>query len=77
MPPTTSPIAELSYSVDGGDFYPVGPKDGVLDDLSEEFSVRPPKAQLSPGAHTILVRATDAADNATTAQILVSIKSLP
>ncbi len=67
---STSSIAELGYSVDGGDFYPLSPRDGVLDDLSEDFSVRLPR--LSPGLHTVLVRTCDAAENATTAQILVS-----
>lgn len=65
-------IAELSYSVDGGDFYPVGPRDGVLDDLSEDFAVRLPRLQ--PGLHTVLVRATDAADNSATGQLLIQVK---
>lgn len=67
-----APIAELSYSVDGGEFYPVGPRDGVLDDLSEDFAVRLPR--LLSGLHTVLVRATDAADNSATGQLLVQMK---
>lgn len=73
----TSPISELSYSIDGGDFYPVGPRDGVLDDLQEDFAVSPHKALLSPGVHTFLVRAVDAADNAVTSQILVAGPARP
>ena len=70
----TSPIAELSYSIDGGELYPVGPRDGVLDDLQEDFAVQPPKALLPGGTHTLLVRAVDAADNAVTSQLLIAIK---
>lgn len=65
----TSPIAELSYAIDNGDFYPIGVRDGVLDDLSEDFQIKP--LRLSPGPHTLLLRASDVADNTTTAQIIV------
>lgn len=65
----TSPIAELAYSLDGGDFYPLGPRDGVLDDLSEEFAAR--LLRLAAGPHTLLVRTSDAADNSATAQLVI------
>ena len=66
---SVSSLAELAYSLDGGDFLPILPKDGVLDDLVEEFVLTLPELQLGP--HTIIIRATDGADNVTTAQILV------
>jgi hypothetical protein len=64
-----SPLAELAYSVDGGDFFPMPPRDGVLDDSTEEFSVKLPP--LSPGSHVVVVKAVDAAENATAARIRV------
>ena len=67
---STSPIAELSYAIDGGDFYPLQARDGVLDDPAEDFTVH--LNRLSKGLHTVLVRASDAAENTATAQIVIS-----
>ena len=67
-----SPIAELAYSIDGGDYFPIAPRDGILDEASEEFAVRPPR--LGPGTHLALVRAADAADNASTVQLVIQVK---
>lgn len=67
-----SPIVELSYSIDGGDFFPIAPRDGVLDDASEDFQVRPPR--LTSGSHLALVRAGDAADNVSTVQLVIQVK---
>jgi len=64
----TSPISELSYSVDGAEFLPARPKDGILDDLVEDFAFKLPK--LTPGSHSIAVRAVDAADNVGSAQVV-------
>jgi outer membrane protein assembly factor BamB len=57
-----SAISELAYSIDGGDWQPFAPRDGIFDDPTEEFSVKLP-AKLAPGAHSLAVRAVDAADN--------------
>lgn len=65
----TSPLGELSFAVDGGDFLPVGARDGVLDDATEEFAFKLPR--LGPGGHTVLIRAADAADNAAVVQLVV------
>ena len=54
-----SPITELAYSVDGGDWAPIAPKDGVFDELEEAFTVKLPS--LATGGHTIGVRAVDSA----------------
>lgn len=71
----SSPLAELAYSVDGGEFLPAGARDGVLDELAEEFAFRLPR--LSPGPHAIVVRATDAADNAAAVQLVVTVPAMP
>lgn len=67
-----SPISELSYAIDGGDFFPIAARDGVLDEASEEFQVRPPR--ISSGSHLVLVRASDAADNVATMQLVIQVK---
>ena len=67
----TSPIAELTYAIDGGELLPVAVRDGVLDDLSEEFSVRP--TRLTAGSHTLVVRTSDGADNIAAAQIIIQV----
>jgi hypothetical protein len=68
-----SPITELSYSVDGGEWQPFAPRDGVLDDPSEDFTVQLPKT-LAPGAHSLAVRAVDAADNVGATQVTFRVK---
>lgn len=70
---TTSPLADISYAIDGGEVLPIAVKDGVLDDLSEEFSVQPPR--LSPGSHTLVVRVSDGADNVASAQIIIAVSA--
>ena len=68
----TSPISELAYSIDGADFVPAKPKDGILDDLVEDFAFKLP-AKLAPGSHSIAVRAVDAADNVGLAQLIFKL----
>ncbi|MDW8281192.1 MAG: hypothetical protein RMK29_05740 [Myxococcales bacterium] len=65
----TSPLGELSYAVDGGDFLPLAPRDGILDDPIEEFTLRLPR--LGPGPHVLVLRAIDAADNVALLQLVV------
>ncbi|MFO0573502.1 MAG: hypothetical protein U1A78_05865 [Polyangia bacterium] len=67
-----SAITELSFAVDGGEFFPIAPRDGVLDGASEDFQVRLPA--LPPGAHAVLVRTMDAADNVTTVQLVIQVR---
>jgi sugar lactone lactonase YvrE len=68
-----SPIAELAYSVDGGDWQPFAPRDGIFDDPVEDFTVKLP-AGLTAGAHSLAVRAVDAADNVGAVQITFRVK---
>jgi hypothetical protein len=58
----TSSIARAQYSVDGGDWVLVAPIGNVSDALEEryEFSIA---AGLTPGEHTIAVRAYDSFEN--------------
>jgi hypothetical protein len=70
---TASPITELAYSVDGGDWQAAGPKDGVFDDLEELFAITLP-AGLPSGNHTIAVRAVDSAENLGAAQHTFRVK---
>ncbi len=66
---SAAPISDLSLSIDGGDFQPVTSRDGILDSPSEE--VQHKLSRLSPGAHTLLLRASDAADNVATTQLVI------
>jgi hypothetical protein len=68
-----SPISELAYSVDGGDWQPFAPKDGIFDDPDEEFSVKLPLS-LAPGTHSLAIRAVDAADNVGAVQLSFRVK---
>jgi hypothetical protein len=68
-----SPISELAYSVDGGEWQPFAPRDGIFDDPVEDFSVKLP-ANLAPGAHSLAVRAVDAADNIGAVQTTFRVK---
>lgn len=68
-----SAISELAYSVDGGDWQPFAPKDGIFDEPNEEFSVKLP-ATLSSGTHSLAIRAVDAADNVGAVQLNFRVK---
>jgi hypothetical protein len=69
---SVSTLTELAFSVDGGEFLPIAPRDGVLDGASEDFQARLPALQ--PGAHAVLVRAVDAADNVATVQLVIQVR---
>jgi sugar lactone lactonase YvrE len=68
-----SPVTELAYSVDGGDWTPFSPKDGVFDDPTEEFAFKLPSG-LAPGAHSVAIRAVDAADNVGATQVTFRVR---
>jgi hypothetical protein len=56
-----SPVKELWYSVDAGDWQALPSGDQVFDSSEEEFSFS--TKPLSPGEHTIVVKAVDMAGN--------------
>ena len=66
-----STITQIEYSVDGNDWRPAAPTDGLLDQKAETFSLKLPA--LSPGPHVVTVRAFDAADNIGSARVTFTI----
>jgi hypothetical protein len=67
-----SAITQIEYAVDGGDWQPVSPRDGIADELSEPFAIQLPK--LPPGPHAVVVRATDSADNVGAADLVIKVQ---
>jgi len=60
---TLSNIAGVEYKVDDGSWTAATASDGIFDSLSEGYTFT--TAALADGAHTVYVRATDAASNTT------------
>lgn len=67
---TTSPIRTLEYSVDAARWVLVMPSDGIADSLSEQYRI--PLGRLSPGEHTVILKATDAEGNVGTQKVVVA-----
>jgi len=66
-------ISQIEYSIDGNEWRPASPEDGILDETSEAFFIRLPSS-LAPGPHIVTVRAWDSADNVGSARIEIQIK---
>jgi hypothetical protein len=66
-----SAIAQIEFSVDGGEFQLVSPVDGIADDPVESFSFKLPA--LARGPHALAIRATDSAENIGAAQTMVTV----
>jgi outer membrane protein assembly factor BamB len=66
-----STVSLVEYSLDGNEWRPAAPTDGLLDQRMEAFTLRLPS--LSPGPHVVTVRAFDAADNVGSARLTVQI----
>jgi hypothetical protein len=64
-------IARASYSVDGKPWVSVFAEDGLFDTAEEALSLTFP--DLTPGAHVLVVRASDAAGNVGTADLLLTV----
>jgi hypothetical protein len=69
----TSLIERLEYSVDGGDWRTVRPRDGVADAAREELAVE--LGELPPGEHTVIVRAVDTAQNVGTSKVVFVVEA--
>jgi sugar lactone lactonase YvrE len=68
---TFSSISEVSYSVDAGPWIVVLPEDGVADRPRE--SVRFKTKELSPGEHSIVVKASDRAGNTSAGKVIITV----
>ena len=69
----TSLVSHIEFSVDGEDWRPATPTDGLFDQRSEGFAIRLPDG-LRRGPHVVNVRAWDGADNLGAARIQVEAK---
>jgi hypothetical protein len=58
---SVGPLTDAGYALDGKEFRPLVPDDGILDGAGETFTIRLP--ELEPGTHTLTVRVSDGADN--------------
>jgi hypothetical protein len=65
-------ISAIEFAVDGGEWRPAQPDDGLLDERDEAFTIGLSKA-LAPGPHIINVRAWDSADNVGSARIEIRV----
>ena len=68
---TLTRIAKAEYAVDGGPWTPIFPDDGLFDSPREQISLSLP--DLAAGTHILMVKATDAAGNVETGDLLLSI----
>jgi outer membrane protein assembly factor BamB len=67
----SSPLYKVEYAIDGGVWWVVYPTDGVSDSKTETFEV--PLNTLSPGEHTIAIRAKDTSNNVGTGKRVITI----
>ena len=67
-----SAITAIEFQIDGGQWHAASVADGLLDQKTEGFSLKLPR--LSPGDHSVAVRAFDAANNLGVAHVVVTIK---
>jgi hypothetical protein len=67
-----SVISQVESSIDGNDWRPAVADDGIMDEMTEAFTIRLPPS-LPAGPHIITVRAWDSADNLGSAHIQVQI----
>jgi hypothetical protein len=65
-------LVKADYALDGGAWVPVFPDDGIFDSLQEKITISLP--DLKPGAHLLMVRATDSAGNVGTGDALIDVK---
>jgi hypothetical protein len=65
-------VVKAEYALDGGPWTPLFPDDGLFDTLREQVTL--PLPDLKPGAHLLMVRATDAAGNVGSGDALIVTK---
>jgi len=54
-------LVKADYALDGGPWTPIFPDDGLFDTLHEKITLS--IADLKPGIHLLMIRATDSAGN--------------
>ena len=64
-------LVKAAYALDGHDWVPVFPTDGLFDTSSETIKID--LSDLSPGLHILMVRATDAAGNVGTGDAVLKL----
>jgi hypothetical protein len=65
-------IVKAAYALDGGEWLPVFPDDGLFDTLTETIPL--PLPGLKAGTHVLMVRAYDAAGNVGAGDLVLTIK---
>jgi hypothetical protein len=65
-------IVKASYAVDGGEWVPVFADNGLFDTPDETLTID--LSPLKPGAHVLMVRASDAAGNVGSGDTLIEVK---
>ena len=63
---------KAAYALDGGEFVPIFPDDGLFDTPRETITIKLP--DLKPGTHVLMVRATDAAGNTGTGDAVLAVR---
>jgi hypothetical protein len=64
-------LVKADYALDGGEWTPLFPVDGLFDTPRETLALDLP--ELDPGAHVLRIRATDAAGNTGAGDLLVEV----
>jgi len=65
-------VTEASYAIDGGDWTPVFPTDGLFDTKTETIQLT--LDDLEPGAHVLVLRAQDQAGNVGAADLVLTVE---
>jgi hypothetical protein len=66
-------LTKAEYALDGGNWTPLFPDDGLFDTLREQVTLALP--DLKPGVHLLMVRATDAAGNTGSGDALIAVRN--
>ncbi|GAC1471475.1 MAG: hypothetical protein NVSMB9_17700 [Isosphaeraceae bacterium] len=65
-------VVKASYALDGGDWVPVFPDDGLFDTPEESVSFS--LSEMKTGTHVLVLRATDAAGNVGSGDLLIDVR---